>query len=100
MFFLIILTDASLDSGLLSCAILLLDVQKKQKNKTEIGCSAFIEKAHAGKLKTSVESFTSISGPSDCKILMTITMGMQIMEDRAKHQPRPMAQSGYSYTLL
>lgn len=43
---------------------------------------------------------TSIRGPSDCKILMTITIGMQIMEARAKHQPRPMAQSGYSYTLL
>ena len=43
---------------------------------------------------------TSIRGPSDCKILMTITNGMQIMEDRAKNQPTPMAQSGYSYTLL
>jgi len=43
---------------------------------------------------------TSMSGPSDRMILITTIMGMQIMEAKAKVQPIPMAQSGYSYTLL
>lgn len=39
---------------------------------------------------------TSMSGPSDRMILMTTTMGMQIMEHKARVQPIPTAQSGYS----
>lgn len=38
---------------------------------------------------------TSMSGPSDWMILMTTTMGMQIMEAKARVQPSPMAHSGY-----
>lgn len=41
-----------------------------------------------------------MSGPSDRMILMTTTMGMQIIEAKAKVHPTPMAQSGYWYILL
>lgn len=40
-------------------------------------------------------ALTSMSDPSDWMMRMTITIGMQTMEERARTQPRPIAQSGY-----
>lgn len=42
-----------------------------------------------------VVSLTSMSDPSDRMMRMTITIGMQIMEERARTHPRPIAHSGY-----
>lgn len=47
-----------------------------------------------------VDPPTSMSGPSDWMILITTTMGIQIMDAKARVQPIPMAQSGYWYILL
>lgn len=58
---------------------------------------SFSLKAH---LQSSLKEFTSISEPSDWMILTTTTMGMQIIEAKARHQPTPTDQSGYLYILL